>query len=175
MGDVYVHVIGAVDEIWMEEMKGRGHKIIQEQKEKFFFFLLRLQRRNISNPRLFRTDNCRCTQRYWGQKTQCTHTRQTLEWIKCEGQLAAAELILASASTPDVHSAFVLSRRVSRSSGVIHAVNLEENWIFKRTTGRLHNLTVAISQPSDWEVTLCCVKVNVHYFQSPVRPNGLIR
>lgn len=70
MGDVYVHVIGAVDEIWMEEMKGRGHKIIQEKKKKWkakyllFFLLLRLQRRKISNPRLLRTDKCRCTQRY---------------------------------------------------------------------------------------------------------------
>lgn len=89
-------------------------------------------------------------------------TRQCLEWIKREGQLPAAELILASSSTLDVHSAFVLSRHVSRSSGVIHAVNSEENWIFKRTTGALHNLGVAATQPRDCESTSYCINASMY-------------
>lgn len=40
MGDVNIHVVGAVNEIWREEIKGRGHKIAsqQEKRIKLSFF-----------------------------------------------------------------------------------------------------------------------------------------
>lgn len=105
---------------------------------------------------------CRCAQRYWGQKTQCKANSWVNKVWRTAGSRGAHSRLCLQLLT--FTRLFVLSRHVSRSPGVIHAVNLEGNWIFKRTTGRLRNLTVAISQPRDWEVTLCCVKVNVHYF-----------
>lgn len=59
MGDVYVHVIGAVDEIWMEEMEARGHKIIQEQKKSgkrnlfYFFFAFTAPTQEHKQPTAF--------------------------------------------------------------------------------------------------------------------------
>lgn len=61
MGDVYVHVVGAVDEIWMEETGRRGYKITQEQKESgqrssrfvLFFFAFTVLTQENKSPMAF--------------------------------------------------------------------------------------------------------------------------
>lgn len=77
MGDVNIHVIGAVDEIWREEIEGRGQKIESQHEKvevKRSFFALTAEKEGTLLSLSFSARKNVGGHRHTEERKQSTHT-----------------------------------------------------------------------------------------------------